>query len=92
VLEAMAMGRPVIATAWGGPVDYLDANCGFLIEPTSRPALIAGFATAMQQLIDSPDLRAAMGEAGRARLERDFEWNRKIDRILDIYESCIIKR
>lgn len=89
VLEAMAMRRPVIATAWGGPTDYLDANCGILVEPTSRAALIFGFATAMQRLIDSPDLRTELGSAGRARLEQDFDWNRKIDRILQIYNSCL---
>ena len=36
VLEAMAMGLPVIATKWGGPTDYLDEKTGILIEPTGR--------------------------------------------------------
>ena len=45
VLEAMAMKRPVIATAWGGPADYLNASCGILIEPTGRAAMIDGFST-----------------------------------------------
>jgi glycosyltransferase involved in cell wall biosynthesis len=89
VLEAMAMARPVIATAWGGPADYLDSTCGILVEPASRAALIAGFARAMQTLIDSPDLCLRMGIAGRERLLRDFDWQRKIDRILEIYESAL---
>ena len=88
VLEAMAMRRPVIATAWGGPADYLDATCGILVEPTSRAALVFGFANAMRRLIDSPNLCAQLGEAGRQRLEQNFEWNRKIDQILEIYSSC----
>ena len=92
VLEAMAMSRPVIATAWGGPADYLDSTCGILVEPTSRTALIAGFARAMQTLIDSPDLSRQMGIAGRERLLRDFDWQRKIDRILEIYESALQRR
>ncbi len=38
VLEAMALGKPVIATAWGGPLDYLDADCGILVQPRlARP-------------------------------------------------------
>lgn len=31
VLEAMAVGLPVIATNWGGPSDYIDATCGILV-------------------------------------------------------------
>ena len=58
VLEAMAVGLPVIATAWGGPVDYLDDSCGILVAPDSREALIAGFAAGMKKLGLSPQLRA----------------------------------
>jgi glycosyltransferase involved in cell wall biosynthesis len=89
VLEAMAMARPVIATAWGGPADYLDSETGFLIPAVSREAMIAGFADAMQRLIDDPELAARMGAAGREKLLAQFTWHMKIDRILEIYESAI---
>ena len=56
VLEAMAMGLPVIATAWGGPVDYLDSSCGILVNPDSRESLIAGFSSAMTRLATSSTL------------------------------------
>jgi glycosyltransferase involved in cell wall biosynthesis len=88
VLEAMAMGKPVIATAWGGPLDYLDASCGILIEPASRAALIDGFASAMCRLSASPGLMQEMGAAGRQRLVEHFDWHRKIDAMLDIYQSA----
>ena len=88
VLEAMAMERPVIATAWGGPADYLNASCGILIEPKGRAAMIEGFSKAMDQIMREPELRSKLGTAGRARLEQDFDWNSKIDRVLAIYESC----
>ena len=86
VLEAMAMERPVIATAWGGPADYLDASCGILVEPASREALVEGFAAGMHQLIASAELCASMGREGRARLLREFDWSRKIDAMLTIYD------
>jgi glycosyltransferase involved in cell wall biosynthesis len=89
VLEAMAMARPVIATAWGGPADYLDPSCGILVEPTGRTALIQGFAESMRRLIDSPAQRERMGAAGREKLLRNFDWHRKIDLILDIYASTL---
>jgi len=89
VLEAMAMARPVIATAWGGPLDYLNANCGILVAPSSRDALVSGFAEAMRRLMNSPELCREMGFAGRERLLKEFDWNLKIDRMLEIYESTL---
>jgi glycosyltransferase involved in cell wall biosynthesis len=89
VLEAMAMSRPVIATAWGGPADYLDQTCGILVDPASPEAVIHGFAQAMRTLSASPNLCRQLGIAGRERLLRDFDWQRKIDRILEIYASTL---
>jgi glycosyltransferase involved in cell wall biosynthesis len=92
VLEAMAMGLPVIATAWGGPADYLDQSCGILVKPDSRESLIAGFASAMTMLIQSPALRERLGQAGFARARAEFDWERKVDRITDLYELAIKNR
>jgi len=87
VLEAMAMGKPVIATRWGGPADYLDDSCGVLVEPESYAGLVAGFAEAMRRLLDSPNLAQSMGAAGRARAVRDFNWQHKVDKMIGIYRS-----
>ena len=91
VLEAMAMGKPVIATRWGGPADYLNASCGMLIEPESYERLVAGFSDAMQRLIDSPELARSMGAAGCERAARDFDWRRKIDQVIGIYRALMEK-
>jgi glycosyltransferase involved in cell wall biosynthesis len=85
VLEAMAVGLPVIATAWGGPLDYLDQSCRILVAPDSREALVAGFAAGMKTLAQSHPLRNKMGEAGYARARQHFDWQRKIDQILELY-------
>lgn len=87
VLEAMAMGLPVIATNWGGPADYVDSACGILIEPTSREALVNGLTEAMLKLAQSPDLRLKMGSAGQERVRHHFNWERKVDRIIEIYQQ-----
>jgi glycosyltransferase involved in cell wall biosynthesis len=89
VLEAMASGIPVIATKWGGPADYLDSSCGFLIEPSSREALVQGFAAAMNKLVDNPKLGERLGASGRERVEQQFDWDKKIDRILEIYRGLL---
>jgi glycosyltransferase involved in cell wall biosynthesis len=87
VLEAMAAGLPVIATAWGGPLDYLDETCGILVKPESREALISGFSDGIVTLAKSEPLRKRMGQAGRERARQNFDWERKIDRIMDLYAS-----
>ena len=89
VLEAMAMEVPVIATAWGGPVDYLDSSCGILVEPSSKEAFIDDLALALTRLATHPQDRRAMGKAGRRKVIRDFDWETKVDRILEHYRSCI---
>ena len=87
VLEAMAIGLPVIATNWGGPSDYLDATCGILVEPTSKAGFVGGLTDAMLKLESSPDLRLSMGRAGQERIRKYFDWERKVDQILEIYQS-----
>ncbi len=89
VLEAMAMGLPVIATNWGGPADYLDDSCGILVNPDSRESFIQGLAAAMERLANSPHLRHKMGRAGQARVRERFDWDAKVDRILEIYADAI---
>ncbi len=88
VLEAMACARPVIATDWGGPADYLTPECGFLIAPDSHGALVAGFAAAMQQLAEDPVLRARLGAAARARAVAQFGWEDKITTMLGVYHDA----
>ena len=85
VLEAMSMGKPVIATAWGGPLDYLDPSCGLLVPPDSAASMIDEFASAMVRLARSPEERQAMGASGLAKVCREYDWELKVDRMLQIY-------
>jgi glycosyltransferase involved in cell wall biosynthesis len=88
VLEAMAAAIPVIATAWGGPADYIDETCGILVAPSSIQAVISGFAAGMQRLIDFPAVQQELGECGRRRVEEQFDWDKKIDLILQVYRQA----
>jgi glycosyltransferase involved in cell wall biosynthesis len=88
VLEAMACGLPVIATEWGGPTDYLDATCGILVPPDSPAGFVSGLADAMSRLAADPALRSELGRAGRDRVIREFDWEIKVDRMLDVYRSA----
>jgi glycosyltransferase involved in cell wall biosynthesis len=68
-------------------LDYLDEGCGILIEPSSREALIEGFSDAIIRLARSAALREQMGHAGYNRALRCYDWERKVDRILELYAS-----
>lgn len=89
VLEAMACGLPVLATDWGGPADYLDASCGVLVPPKSPEQFIAGLTDGLQRLAASPALRHQLGQAGRRRVEAEFDWEKKMERMLQIYAQAV---
>ncbi|MEU7648041.1 MULTISPECIES: glycosyltransferase [Streptomyces] len=72
-LEAMACGRPVVASAVGGQLDTVaDPATGRLVPPRDPEALAA----AVAELLADPAAREACGEAGRRRTLRRFGWGR----------------
>lgn len=89
VLEAMAMGLPVIATDWGGPADYLNEHCGMLIDPASPASFVDDLAAAMVKLAQSPATREQMGQVGQQQVIARFDWERKVDKMLEIYAETV---
>ena len=70
LIEAMALGRPVIAPREGGPcVIVVDAETGILVPPRDAETL----ADAIGQLVGDPTRRALMGQAGRVRVDAVFD-------------------
>ena len=68
-VEAMAMGLPVVASRVGGLAEIVeDGRTGFLVKPGDAVEL----AGAVRRLMDSPDMRARMGQAGRRRAVEHF--------------------
>jgi glycosyltransferase involved in cell wall biosynthesis len=92
VLEAMALGLPVIATRWGGPADYLDETCGILVEPSARAEFMRDLASAMSSLAADGAKRRALGEAGRRKVLELYDWERKVDRMLELYGEVVSGR
>lgn len=89
VLEAMASSRPVIATDWGGPADYLDTSCGILVKPASKESFTRDLSDALVTLAESRDLRVQMGRAGRRKATQLFDWEIKVDQMMEIYRGAL---
>lgn len=86
VLEAMARGRPVVATPVGGtPEVVADGETGLLVPPHDPEAL----AEALRRLLADPDLRRRMGETGRSRVEERFSSDAMVARVLEIYDEVV---
>jgi colanic acid/amylovoran biosynthesis glycosyltransferase len=86
LMEAMAMGLPVVAPRLMGiPELVQDGVSGLLFTPGSACDL----ARALARLEGSPDLRAELGRAGRERIEREFEIDRCAAHLAELLERRI---
>jgi phosphatidylinositol alpha-mannosyltransferase len=82
LLEAMAAGKPIVASNIDGYAGVLTHGVeGLLVLPNDAE----GLAEALLQLLRDPDLRQAMGERGRQRAP-EFSWERISQRVLSYYE------
>ena len=81
VLEAMASGRPVVATTTGGIVDMIvDGENGLLVPPDDEYRLAA----AMARLLNDADLRVRLGAGARERIQR-FTATSVVERLESVY-------
>jgi L-malate glycosyltransferase len=88
LIEAMAMGVPVLATDVGGPREIIeDGREGYLLGP--RRAEL--WARAAAVLAADGDLRTRMGRAGRERVREAFTIEHHVAAILDVYERAITR-
>jgi alpha-1,6-mannosyltransferase len=91
LLEAMACGRPVVAMRAGAVPELFDEKTGLLAEPHADPARAASrFAEAVAALYDR-DL-AALGQASRAHVVRNFSWHRALQGLMARYQTAVNAR
>lgn len=86
VLEAMAVGTPVIAPALGGIPELIGDGVGGVLTPPGDPEVVAA---AIRVFSDDPVLASRLGEAGRCRALSEFNSQRHVERILDSYRRTI---
>jgi glycosyltransferase involved in cell wall biosynthesis len=82
VMEAMSAGLPVVATAVGGVCELVrDGDTGLVVPPGEPTAL----ALSLERLLDSFDMRQALGAAGRNVIRREFDLDDKVRELENVY-------
>jgi rhamnosyl/mannosyltransferase len=86
-LEAMACRKPVISTDLPTGVSWVNqhGNTGYVVPREN----VRELARAIQRLLDNPQLREEMGEAGRERVEQYFTSTRMAEAMLDVYQEML---
>jgi phosphatidylinositol alpha-mannosyltransferase len=88
LLEAMASGKPVVATSIDGFRQVMtDQREGLLVPPGDDGAM----ALALARLLDHPEERQRMGQAGRETALR-YAWPLVADRVLEVYQAALLRR
>ena len=84
ILEAMASGLPVIATAVGGNADLvLQGQTGFIVSPANPQSM----AHQLVELASKPQLARSMGEAGRQRVLAKFSMQAMVSTYQSVYDK-----
>lgn len=85
LVEAMAMGIPVVSTAISGIPELVDHGInGLLVKEKDPVALAEAIATLLRQ----PELAQSLGLAGRAKVEREFDAKRNVERIGELLRGA----
>lgn len=85
--EGMSCGLPVVSTSAGALPEVVgrDGSAGILVPPADPDALAA----AIKRLLSDEPLRRRMGEAGRRRIESNFDWKQAAEKMVGIYEEML---
>ncbi len=85
LLESLAAGRPVIASAVGGNAEVISPDVGVLV-PAGDATILA---SALRQLVSSPEEAAQMGARGRQRARREFSVERMVAETTALYDDLV---
>ena len=87
-IEAMVVGRAVVASSVGGLRDVIEPGATGLLVPPGDPGALAA---ALDSLLDDPEKRHRMGEMGRLRA-RQFEAAAVAPRVVEVFEEVLLRR
>ena len=87
LVEALALGKPLIASRRGGPVEIVSEDTGILFDPRDPLELVEAF----ERLLERPDLRKSMGAAARLRAQQ-FTARRMAEGMQRLWEELLAGR
>ncbi len=89
LIEAAAAGRPVVATQVGGTAEVVNRNRTGMLVPPSDPRELA---TAIFEMLNSPERLKAYGHAARVHAERNFSIELQVERTLKLWSEVMERR
>lgn len=86
ILEALAMGKPVIATSVNGVPEVIEhLKTGLLVKARD----VAGLADAIQSLLEHPERAMQLGNAGRAVVQARFTVDRMVEKTVAVFDAAL---
>jgi len=89
VVEAMAIGKPVVCLDTGGPGMHITEEYGVKVTPGSREQTVERLKSALERLFEDKDLRLKMGQAARRRAQQVYQWDALGERLTNIYQTAL---
>ena len=86
LLEAMAAGKPAVATQCGGPAEVIKNGVTGLLVAPGEPSAIA---SALLELLTSQELAARLAQAGRAKVREEFALGKMLEQYEALYERLL---
>jgi len=89
ILDALAMGKPVVATHTGGiPEIISNGETGRLVPPANPDAL----ATAIIELLENPEFAMKMAMNGEKKVRKHFSIDAMVDKNIRVYKQILMKK
>ena len=85
-LEAMALGKPVVATAVGGLRELIEPGVSGLLVPQEEPTALA---EAMARVLETPEITAGLAERGRQRVREHFSPAARARAVIAVYRELL---
>lgn len=86
IMEAQALGKPIVATRTGGIPEMIESGTtGLLVDPANAPAL----ASALTRLAESPDLRAKLGQQASTWAHEAWSLDKMLEKTETLYKEAI---